>query len=93
MAIVATVTKKSVVLVMPGQWIITINLSCADGEAEVINKDVSFDYKTGDNIGLKNQYALIECQKIIDKYKAEQSIYNNALFDNLVTYVNTNLEE
>lgn len=93
MALIQTITKKSVSLVIPEQWSITLNLVCTEDEDEVINQDISFDYKTGDDIDLKHEEVIAKRKKIIDKYNAEQGIYDHSKLDNLVTYLNENPEE
>ncbi len=47
MALTYTVTKKSVTKVQVGLFHIIHNLTCLDGAVEVINQDVSVEYRAG----------------------------------------------
>lgn len=80
MALQATVTKKAVKLAQENMHIITFNLVVMDGAAEVINQDVSIEYRKGDAPAGKVADVKEKFQKMIDDYKAEQQIFNaNAL--------------
>ena len=91
MTLTTVVTKKAVVLQMPKLWNITLNMVCIDDTVEVINKDFSVRYRTGQDIedkALKMQELM---QAEIDKYNSEQQIFDHAKMDLLVTYLNNNL--
>lgn len=91
MALVATVTKKPVSLSMPKMWMITLNMSLKDNDVEVLNKDYSIKYRTGDLIPNKEAKFIELMQADINKYKAEQLIYNNIQLDTAVTNVQAGL--
>jgi len=91
MALIITVTKKSVLLSQERLYSITLNLKCTNGGIEVINQDVSCEYRTGDapqDLAVQFQKKM---QYIIDKYKEEQVIYNHAQLNTMVTWLGTNL--
>ena len=91
MALTINVTKKSVTLQMPKLYNITLNLTCLDEQQEVLNKDFSVRYRTGDNIDDKASKFLKMMQYEINKYLEEQNIFNHTKMDNLVTYLGGNL--
>lgn len=91
MALTKNVTKVSVSEAMDGMWNITLNLTCLDSAVEVINQNISFKYKIGQDIDDKQAEALESMQEIIDDYLAEQVIFDHAKLDNLVTYLESNL--
>jgi len=93
MALIPIVSKVSVTEMMPKQWSITLDLICTEDDLEVINQPISFEYKTGDDLDLKYAEVIAKRKKIIDKYIAEQAIFNHPKLDNLVTYLNANPEE
>lgn len=87
----ATVSKKSVDLVMPKLYEITFNLTVLDGGTEVINKDFRCEYHTGDNPASKVLKVTEEMQKEIDNYKAEQGIFNATALNTAVTNIQNGL--
>lgn len=91
MALTYTVTKKSVNKVQEGLFHITHNLVCNDGAIEVINQDVSAEYRLGDNPSVITVEFQTKMQAIIDQYKAEQTIFTNALLNQQVTWLNSHL--
>ena len=91
MTLIATVTKKSVSKNMEKLWNITMNMILTDETVEVINKDYSIRYRTGDDIGEKTNQLIEQMQADIDKYKAEQAIYTNAQLDTAVSTVQAGL--
>lgn len=92
MALTIQVSKKSVDLLMPKLWTVTLNLTCLDGGEEVINQDFSKRYRTGQDLAdLEAKYQK-DMQKTIDDYKAEQVIFNHAKLDMAVINLNINLE-
>lgn len=92
MALVATVTKKSVSKIMDKMWHITMNLVLTDNSVEVLTKDHSVRYRTGDSISGKVSEFIDLMQYDIDKYKSEQNIFTNAQLDTAVTNVQAGLE-
>ena len=92
MALVIDVTKINVTLQMPKLYNITLNMTCTEDTVEVINKDFSIRYRTGDDINDKAVLFLELMQAEIDKYQEEQNIFNHTKMDNLVTYLETNLD-
>jgi len=92
MALVATVTKKSVSKVMDKMWHILMNLILTDNSVEVINQDYSVRYRTGDSISDKTAIFINLMQYDIDKYKSEQNIFTHAQLDTAVTNVQAGLE-
>ena len=84
MALVATVTKSSVSKVMPKLWNIVLNMTLIDDGVEVINKDYSVRYRTGDHIPSKTDEFTSMMQYDIDKYKSEQVIYTAAALNTAV---------
>lgn len=92
MALVATVTKKSVTEIQSKLWNITLNMALVDDAVEVINKDYALHYRTGDSIAAKQAAYIAMMQDDIDKYKSEQTIYDAAALNNVVTAVEAALE-
>jgi hypothetical protein len=87
MALLATVTKKSVTTNQDKLYSITFNLLVTDGAAEVINQNVACEYRTGENVGSKVTEVKEKMQKLIDNYKAAQAIFNAAALDTAVTNI------
>lgn len=91
MALTITETKKRVTRVMPGQWNITRNLVFKEDGVEVLTKDFTLSYKTGDDITLLAVKFLKVEQEAIDIYEGEQAILKNPKMDQMTTYLNANL--
>lgn len=91
MALSITVSKKSVILAQEKLYQITLNMIATDNSVEVINQDFTQPYRPGDNINIKAVKFQTEMQAAIDKYKAEQNIYNNSTLTSVVTWLNSNL--
>ncbi len=85
------VTKVSVSEVMSKLWNITLKLICEESTVEVINKDFSVRYRTGDDIDLKRSQFLELMQGEIDKWNSEQVVFDHTKMNNLVTYLEANL--
>ena len=83
----AIVTKKSVKYVQDKMHNITFNLVVSDGAVEVINKDFSCQYQPGETPAQKVASITKEMQIEIDRYKAEQVIFNAAELDTAVTNI------
>ena len=91
MALTIEVTKVSVSEQMNKLWNITLNLRCLDAAVEVLNRDFSIRYRTGQDAETKVKGLLEKMQEAIDDYKGEQQIYNAAQLDTAVTWLQTNL--
>ena len=91
MALTITVTKKSVILVIPKQWNITLNMTCKETDLEVINRDFQQSYKDGDDLTSLAVKFKADMQFAIDTYKAEQVIYSHVKMGQMVDYLNANL--
>ena len=92
MTLTMTVSKKPVTKVMDKLWNVTMNLVLADDGVEVLNKDYSVRYRTGDNIAAKEKTIADMMQADIEKYKSERQIYLAAALDTAVTNVQKRLE-
>ena len=87
-----TITKQSVNQSMIGQFSVTWELKGFDEVVELFSQTFSEDYKAGNSplrviAGFKDKM-----QAYINKYKAEQSLFNNPLMDTAVTTVQAALE-
>ncbi len=91
MALVITVTKKSVTRQIPKLYSITLNLTCTDAGITVINQDFSQNYRTGNNIATIVNKFLPIMQEVIDNYKAEQQIFTAAQLDTVIVTLKGNL--
>lgn len=91
MALSITVTKKSVTEVMDGMWIITLNMTCLDGGAEVINRDFTISYKLKADLASVFGPMKQEMQDTIDAYKSSKAIFDHAKLAAVVKYMNNNL--
>lgn len=74
---IANVTKKSVNLIQKDLFNITLNLSLMEGAVELLNEDFIERYRTGQSISTATAKFIAAMQTEIDKYKAEQVIYNH----------------
>ncbi len=90
MTIVATVIKKTVSLVQPDLWNITLTLTIVDG-ATVIIKDFSEKYRTGQSVSSISSKFITVMQAEINKYKSEQTIYNHPQLDIAVSNIQAGL--
>lgn len=80
----ATVTKKSVKYVQPKLHSITFNLILKDNDIEVVNQDVSVEYRTGETPAQKVVEVTTKMQTLVDNYKSEQVIFNATALNNAV---------
>jgi hypothetical protein len=80
----ATVTKKSVRYVQSKLHSITFNLILKDNDIEVVNQDVSVEYRTGETPAQKVVEVTTKMQTLVDNYKSEQVIFNAAALNNAV---------
>ena len=86
------ISKVSVNRTLIGQWAVTLNLKLMDGGTELFSQNFSEDYKTGDNVADIGNKFKDKMQKTIEKYKSEQTIYNNTQLDTVVTALQNQLE-
>ena len=86
------ISKVSVNRTLIGQWAVTLNLKLMDGGTELFSQNFSEDYKTGDNVADIGNKFKDKMQGVIDKYKSEQTIYNNTQLDTVVTALQNQLE-
>jgi len=91
MTLTATVTKKSVSYAQPKLHNITFNLILKEDTVEVLNKDVSCNFHSGDTASTKVALMIDLMQIEIDKYKAEQVIFNSTALNNAVTSIQNGL--
>jgi hypothetical protein len=91
MALTVTVTKKSVTLRQQSLYSISVNMKMLDGAVEVINRDYSVEYRTGDSVPAKETELMTKMQGDIDKYKAEQLIFTDAGFTTVVSNLQSGL--
>lgn len=92
MALVATVTKKSVSEVQHHLWNLLLNMTLEDNGVTVINKDYPMHYRPGDSWDAKEAAWITMMQADINAYKTEQIIFTHLQFDNLVANVGAALE-
>lgn len=88
---IANVTKKSVNLIQKDLYNVVLNLSLMEGIVELLNKDFSERYRTGQAISTVTTKFTVAMQTEINKYKAEQVIFNNAQLDTAVTNIQNGL--
>ena len=91
MALIATVSKANVAKVMDKMWNISMNMTLTDDASEVINKDYSVRYRTGDPVAAKESEFIALMQADINKYKSEKGIYDAPAFGTAVTNVGAGL--
>jgi hypothetical protein len=91
MALTYAVTKTSVTKTLEQQWAINLTLTVLNDGVEAFSKQFTIDYKPGVNVTAVMQGIKADMQKAIDDYKAEQTLYNNALLNQAVTWLNENL--
>ena len=91
MALVATVSKKSVSYAQPKLHNITFNLVLKEDTTEVLNKDISCVFLAGDSVSTKVALVTNLMQDEIDKYKSEQVIFTSTALNNAVTSIQNGL--
>jgi len=87
----AEITKVSVNLVMEKMWHITLNLKLMDGVDELLSKDFSERYRTGQTISEIVERFREDMQAEIEKYKSEQQISNNPQLATAITNLQNSL--
>ena len=83
----AIVTKKSVNYVQEKMHNITFNLKVTEGASELINQDFTCQYAQGDSPAQKVALMVEQMQICIDRYNAEQAIFNSAALDSAVAAI------
>ncbi len=91
MALSAVVTKKSVSYTQSRLHTITFNLLLKDGIVEVLNRDITCLFHTGDSAFAKVAEVIEKMQTEINNYKSEQIIFNSAQLDTAVTNIQNGL--
>lgn len=92
MVLVSTVSKANVIKTQDKMWNVSMNMVLTDDGVEVINKDYSVRYRTGDSVAAKELEFISLMQIDINKYKSESVIYNAHAFSTIVTNVEAALE-
>ena len=92
MALEATVTKLPVIL--GGRNMITfgVNLTVTDDSVEVLNENITLERPKSSSPVAAADDLLAAVQERIDKYKTEQTVFNHAQYDVLVSTVQSGLE-
>lgn len=88
---IANVSKKLVNLVQKDLYEITLNLSLKEGTVELLSRDFSEKYRTGQAISTVTAKFTAAMQAEINKYKAEQVIYNHTQLNTAVTNIQNGL--
>ncbi len=95
MALIIEVAKISVTEQMDKLWNITLKLRLLDDvpdpDVEVLNKNYSIRYRTGEDIADKEAKIQAMMQEDINDYKSEQVIFDHTKMDTMVTNLNSNL--
>lgn len=86
----AIVTKKSVKVPQLKLYVITFNLQVTDGSV-VVDQDFTCEYRPGQNVSEIIEGIKDKMQVVIDNYKLEKALFNNAQLDNAVTAINGGL--
>ncbi len=87
----ATITKKTVTTSQKDLYAITINLSLKDGVTEVLNKDYTDKYRTGQNISAIVAKFIKTINLDIVDYKAAKVIFDAAGFNTAITNIQNGL--
>ncbi len=91
MALTATITKKSVTTSQKDLYAVTINLSLNDGATEVLNKDYTDKYRTGQNISTIVAKFIKTINLDIANYKEAKVIFDAAGFNTAITNIQNGL--
>jgi len=91
MALAIQVTKGPVRLKEPDTYYITVNMVVTDDSVEVINQSFECNYNPGQDPETEVKSLKVKMQRAIDKYIAEQTIYNHNKFTTAVTWLNNTL--
>lgn len=93
-ALTITVTNKSVVKIAEDHNTITLNMVVLDDTVtpqEVINRDFSFDHKTGQGQAIILAKFKDAMREAVIAYNQEKVIFGSAALGNAVTSLNTDL--
>ena len=82
------VTKKTVKFVQPKLHNITFNLVIKEDDVEVLNKDMSCNFASGDSVDAKIGIMAETIQAEVDRYKAEKAILDSTELNTAVTSIN-----
>ena len=91
MAFVHTVTEVSAKEQMEGLRNLIVNLTCEDDEVEVINKNFSKRFRTGQDPEIRIKELLIEMQNEINNYFDEKTIMASQKLNDAIDYLQNNL--
>ena len=91
MALSVSINKKSVTLLQEKLCSVTVTMSLKSDGTEVMNRDFSVRYRTGENIANKKAELQAKIQHAIDVYKAEQILNNAAAFANMCQQIQNDL--
>jgi len=91
MALSVTITKGSVSRMQDKLYSVTVKMVLKDNNIEVLNRDFSVKYRTGETIANKKAVLQADIQAVIDNYKAEQVIFNAAAFGTMCTNIQSGL--
>lgn len=85
-----TITKKAVNKT-DSIYQITLNMICIEGIIEVINQDFTQNHNPANSINIAKEAIQKRMQKVIDDYKANQTILNSQQLDNAVADIQNSL--
>ena len=85
------ITKDSVTRTMPRAWSISLLVSLKKDGVMVSEQTISQDYKSGDSLADIQGSLQEKAQAVVDKYKSEMAIFDNALLDAAVTNIQNRL--
>ena len=89
--ITINVEKISVRKQMDKLYSITLKLTYLDGENELLSKEFTQRYRTGDDIELKIAEMKDEMKEVINELKVADSIFTNKQLDSAVSKLKTDL--
>jgi len=92
MALLVTVTKKSVSLLAEGQYQITLNMQYKNNAIVLLDQDFTEHYHSGQTPASVFVLFKAKMQETINKYKAEQVIFNIGALNTAVTTLQSQLE-
>ena len=90
---IVEITKINVSNIMPKLFSVTLKLRLIDDDriTELLNQNFSENYRIGQSIvNVVDRFRTV-MQKIIDNYKAEQNLFNNAQLDNAIKNLKNSL--
>ena len=91
MVVEISVSKVSVTKVRDKLYTIVLNLTATENAVELINKDFSQFYRTGDAPATVVNRFYSDMQNAIGDYISAQNIYDAAALDNAITTLEGNL--